>query len=149
MKKFQWRLQKVLEIKKKQEQAKRVELFKNTEKLAETRSELIMQKKIMENISENIKKQNPEKRLSQQELFLKNAETNNRKIKRLTQKEKKLRQIQAQKTQEVMKLRSLKEALEKLKEKAKEKSKMQQEKLEQKASDHQAAIKFVRNKMVS
>jgi len=149
MKKFKWRLQKVLEIKKKQEQAKRAELFKNTEKLAETRSELIMQKKIMENISENIKKQNPEKRLSQQELFLKNAETNNRKIKRLTQKEKKLQQIQAKKTQEVMKLRSLKEALEKLKEKAKEKFKMQQEKLEQKASDHQAGIKFVRNKMVS
>jgi hypothetical protein len=41
MKRFVWRLQRVLEIKKKEEQKTRAELFELTERLAQARGELL------------------------------------------------------------------------------------------------------------
>ena len=47
MKKFVWRLQKVLEINEKRQQAKKAELFKITEKLALARANLLAQQRIL------------------------------------------------------------------------------------------------------
>jgi len=47
MKRFAWRLQRVLEIKKKEEQKVRAELFQLAEKLAQTRGELLRWQKML------------------------------------------------------------------------------------------------------
>ena len=50
MKRFAWRLQKVLDVKTKEEQLKRNELFRLTEQLAARRSELLMRQRILQDL---------------------------------------------------------------------------------------------------
>ncbi|MHC4293562.1 MAG: hypothetical protein ACYSTX_04640 [Planctomycetota bacterium] len=147
MRKFEWRLQRVLDIKKKEEQTKRAELLELTEKLASARSELLFQKKILENLIMEISTQENRERLKQQEFFLKCSKTNNERIKALTEKASQLETQQKTKIVEVLKVRRFKEGLEKLREEAKTKFFKEAEKLEQKELDERATIRFVRNKL--
>jgi flagellar biosynthesis chaperone FliJ len=147
MRKFEWRLQRVLDIKKKEEQTKRAELLELTEKLALARSELLFQKKILENLIMEISTQENRERLKQQEFFLKCSKTNNERIKALTEKARQLETQQKTKIVEVLKVRRFKEGLEKLREEAKTKFFKEAEKLEQKELDERATIRFVRNKL--
>jgi len=48
MKRFVWRLQRVLDIRKKEEQKARAELLELTERLAGARGELLAQRKMLE-----------------------------------------------------------------------------------------------------
>jgi len=144
MRRFVWRLQRVLDIKTKAEQARRAELLELTEKLAQTRGELLMQKRILEDIIDGLAGKNPKKRLSQQEFFLKWAATNDELIEKLKEKERKLKLQQREKIAEVLKLKRFKEGLEKLRDKAKMQFITEQEKLEQKELDEGAMIGFAR-----
>ncbi|MHC4131128.1 MAG: hypothetical protein ACYSSP_13505 [Planctomycetota bacterium] len=147
MRKFEWRLQRVLDIKKKEEQIKRAELLELTEKLASARSELLFQKKILENLITEINTQKNRERLKRQELFLKCSKTNNERIKVLEKKTSQLESQQKAKIAEVLKIKRYKEGLEKLREEAKIKFFKEAEKLEQRELDERATIRFVRNKL--
>ena len=70
MKRFVWRLQRVLDIRTKEEQKARAELLKLTEKLAETQGELLTWRKMLEEIINGLAVGNPKKRLGRQEFFL-------------------------------------------------------------------------------
>jgi len=144
MRRFGWRLQRVLDIKRKTEQVKRAELLALTEKLAQTRGELLMQKRILEDIISDITGKNPQKRLEEQEFFLKWAATNDELIKKLRGKEHELEAQQREKIVEVLKLKRFKEGLERLRDKAKMQFIKEQEKLEQKELDQGATIRFTR-----
>ena len=144
MKRFVWRLQRVLEIKAKEEQTKRAELLAITEKLAETRGELLTQQRILEDIISDITGKKPRKRLGEQEFFLKYSTTNDNLIKKLRNKASKLETQQRKKIIEVLKAKRFKEGLEKLRTEAKMKFIKEQEKLEQKELDEGAAIGFAR-----
>jgi len=144
MKRFVWRLQRVLDIKIKEEQVKRVELLELTEKLAETRGELLMLKKILEDIIDGLAAKNPQKRLGEQEFFLKYSVVNDQQIKKLKEKQRKLKLRQREKIIEVLKVKRFKEGLEKLRAEAKRRFIKEQEKLEQKELDEGAMICFVR-----
>ena len=137
-------MQRVLDIKTKAEQAKRVELLELTGKLAQTRGELLMQKRILEDIIDGLAGKNPKKRLGQQEFFLKWAATNDELIKKLKGKERELEAQQREKIVEVLKLKRFKEGLERLRDKAKMQFIKEQEKLEQKELDEGAIIGFTR-----
>ena len=145
MKKFEWRLQRVLEIRVMQEQKARVELFALTEKLAATRGELIIQKKILEDVVKNLAAKSARERLAEQELFFRNSASSNEKIENLKKKIKELELQQKQKLDEVVKLRQAKEGMEKLQAQAKEEYIKEQEKYEQKEMDEESNIMFVRN----
>ena len=145
MKKFVWRLQRVLEIRIMQEQKARVELFALTEKLASTRGELLIQRKIMENLIKDLSSKSASERLIEQEFFLKNSKASNEKIKKLANKVQELELQQKQKIEEIVKLRQAKEGMEKLQAEAKEEYIKEQEKAEQKEMDEEAGIMFVRN----
>jgi flagellar FliJ protein len=147
MRKFEWRLQRVLDIKKKEEQTKRAELLELTEKLASARSELLFQKKILENLITEISTQENKERLKQQEYFLKCSKTNNERIKALSKKANQLESKQKTKIVEVLKIKRFKEGLEKLREEAKTKFFEEAERLEQRELDERATIRFVRNKL--
>ena len=144
MKRFAWRLQRVLDIKTKEEQIKRAELLGVTEKLAQTRAGLAMQKRLLMDIIEGLTEENPVKRLAGQELFLKSSVTNDELIEKLESKVRQLETQQKEKIAEVLKVRRFKEGLEKLRVEAKAQFIKEQEKLEQKEADEMTSIGFAR-----
>ena len=143
MKRFVWRLQRVLDVKTKEEQRKRIELLKLTEKLAETQGELMIRKRILEDVIADITRKNPRERLGEQEFFLRYSATDDKQIKKLKNRVSKLESQQKEKIIEVLRIRRFKEGLEKLGDEAKRQFIKEQEKLEQKESDEQASISFV------
>jgi flagellar FliJ protein len=147
MKRFVWRLQRVLDIKTKEEQTKKTELLRVTEELAQTRGEMLMQKRVLENIISDITGKNPQKRLGEQEFFLKCSEINDKLIKKLNNKATELESDQMKKIAEVISINRFKEGLEKLRAEAKRRFTSHQEKLEQKDLDETATIGFARKLM--
>ena len=148
MKRFVWRLQRVLEIKTKEEQKKRAELLKLTGKLARFRRELLTQQKILEDIISDITGKKPQKRLGEQEFFLKCSVTNDELIKKFKNKVSELESQQREKIAEVLRVKRFKEGLEKLRAEAKRQFIKEQEKLEQKELDEEATISYSRKKMM-
>ena len=144
MKRFIWRLQRVLDIRIKEEQKARAELLKLTEKLAETQSELLAWRKMLEEIINDLTVENPKKRLGRQEFFLRYSAASDERIKTLENRIKELELQQRAKIAEVLKLRRVKEGLEKLRTEAKMQFIKEQEKLEQQQLDEGATVLFVR-----
>ena len=147
MKRFTWRLERVLEIKKKQEQKERVELFELTERLAERRAELLMRQKMLKDIIRELAEADPGQRLGDQEFFLRYAGTSDEQIKRLKDQVGELESQQQEKIADVLKIRRLKEGLEKLRAEAKRQFIEEQEKLDQKELDETAIVSFVRKSL--
>jgi flagellar FliJ protein len=144
MKRFVWRLQRVLDIRTKEEQKARAELLKLTEKLAETRSELLTWRKMLEEIIHGLTVGNPKKRLGRQEFFLRYSAASDEQIKKLENRVKELESKQREKIAEVLKLKRFKEGLEKLQVEAKMQFITEQEKLDQQQLDEGATVLFVR-----
>ncbi|MBN2136620.1 MAG: flagellar FliJ family protein [Sedimentisphaerales bacterium] len=144
MKRFVWRLQRVLDVKTKEEQIAKIKLLKLTEKLTQKRSELLIQKRLLQDIIAGLTDMNARKRLSEQEFFLKHSTTTDELIRQLEENIKNLETQQKEKIAELLKLRRFREGLQKLREKAKAEFIEEQEKLEQKELDEMAAIRFAR-----
>jgi flagellar protein FliJ len=146
MRRFVWRLQRVLDVKAKQEQIKTQELFVITEKLAQTRSSLLAQQQMLRDILESIVNEKPEDRLAKQEFFLRNSAATDELIKKLQASVRELEVKQKEKVAEVLKLRRFKESLERLREQAQRKYIEAQEKLEQKQLDETSTLRFTRER---
>jgi len=145
MKRFVWRLQKVLDIKTKEEQVKQMELFRLTEMLAERQSELLMRQQVLREIMGEITRDQSSQRLERQAFFLEHAATNDRLIEKLREKIKTLEVQRHEKTAEVLAAKRFREGLEKLREEAKMQFIQEQEKLEQKEMDDRTTVAFARN----
>lgn len=144
MKRFAWRLQRVLDIKRKEEETKKAELLLITERIAQTKGELFMQKSILANVIDSLTAQNPADRLGRQSLFLKSSTINDDVIRNLENRIHKLESQQKEKIAEVLEVKRYKEGLEKLRVEAKAEFIKEQEKLEQKELDEMTAISFAR-----
>jgi len=144
MKRFVWRLQKVLDVKTKQEEIQRIELFRLTEKLTGKRSELLMCQRVLQDIMNGISQDRSSRRLTAQEFFLKQAATNDERIRALKSEIAELEGQQKEKTAELLALRRSREALERLRAQAREQFIREQEKLEQKESDERSTLAFAR-----
>jgi flagellar export protein FliJ len=144
MKRFVWRLQRVLDIKAKEEQAKRAELFQLTERLAEIQGRLLMRQRILQNIISGIAEKKPQKRLRKQEFFLKYSVTSDEQIKNLKSQVSELESQHRKKIAELLETRRFKEGLERLRDEAKKRFVEEQEKLDQKELDEGASISFAR-----
>ena len=144
MKRFVWRLQRVLDIKEKQEQKARAQLFELTEQLAEARGELLSWQKMLEEIAQGLAKENPKKRLGRQEFFLRNSAASDKQVRQLKEKVRDLELKQREKVAEVLNLRKFKQGLEQLRAETKRQFIREQEMLEQKELDERAGVSFVR-----
>ena len=144
MRRFKWRLERVLDIKTKQEQKERAELFELTERLAEKRAELLMRQKILKDVMRDLARIDPKQRLGEQEFFLKHASTSDEQIEKLKDLVSELELEQKEKIAEVHKIRKLKEGLEKLRAEEKRRFIEEQERIAQKELDETAAVSFVR-----
>ncbi|MHC4109917.1 MAG: flagellar export protein FliJ [Planctomycetota bacterium] len=149
MKRFVWRLQRILEIETKKEQKMRSELLKLTEEIAETRGALLMQQMILKDIIAGLTAEIPERRLSRQEFFLKFSGTSDEQIEKLKEKMSALESLQKEKIAELLKVRRFKEGLERLRAEAKTQFIKEQEKLEQKELDEMASVSFARNMILA
>ena len=145
MKRFVWRLQRVLEVKAKEEQNKQAELLRASEQLAETRSGLLIQKRIMANIINDLAATEPRQRIGEQEFFLRHSAASNKVIAGLEKKTTELEKVQKEKIKELLKVKRFKEGLDKLREEAKIEFIAEQEKLEQKELDDAAIVRFASN----
>ena len=147
MKRFKWRLQRVLDIKQKEEQVKRAELVNTTEQLSQARGELFMQKRILEDLINRLSEVCPQERLGRQEFFMTYSAANDTKIKKLESEIELLTARQKEKIAEIMKLKQFNEGLEKLRTEAETEFSKEQEKLEQKDLDDASTFRFARNIM--
>jgi flagellar biosynthesis chaperone FliJ len=145
MKRFVWRLQKVLDVKSKQEQLKQNELFQIVEQLAAERGELLLRRRILQNLVTQIKGHGSPERMNAQEFFLRHVAADDEQIRRLREEIAALEVRHREKTAEVLAIRRFKEGLERLREQAKEEYMREQERTEQKESDERTAIAFVRS----
>ena len=145
MRRFTWRLQRVLDIRIKEEQKKTAELLEITDKLLATRSELLIKKKLLENIINDLNAESPKNRLAKQEFFLVYSYTSNEQIKKLMEKIYHFETQQKDKIMEVLKVRRSKEGLERLRNEAKAQYIKEQEKYEQKELDDRATVSFIRS----
>jgi len=145
MKRFVWRLQKVLDVKAKEEQLKRTELFRLTEQWAAKRGELLLRQRILQDLAAEVKREDPTTRLQAQECFLRHTAADDEQIRRLQEEIAGLEVRQREKMAEVLAVRRFREGLEKLREQAKEEYIAQQEKLEQKELDERTIIAFARD----
>jgi len=142
MKKFVWRLQKVLEINEKRQQAKKAELFRTTEKLALARANMLAQQRILQDLIEDVAKQNPAERLDKQQLLLKSTKKNDDLIRKYEDEIRQLEMDQKRIIAEFLKIKRFTESLKNLREQDKHKFIVEQEKLEQKEIDEHASMRF-------
>lgn len=147
MKRFVWRLQRVLDIKIKEEQVKRAELVEITRMLAQAQTELLTQKRILADTISDLSGQHPKQRLDRQALFLKFAAINDELIKKLEKNVAEIEKKQAEKIKEVMKAKQFRKSLERLGEEAKMQFIKEQEKIEQKDADDLTTISCSRRIM--
>lgn len=145
MKKFKWKLQRLLDVRAKQEQLKKIELAEINQKLAMVKAELMMQKIILKDALDSLSKESPADRLARQAMFMTSSARNNEIIKNLQLKQKDIEVQQQEKIAEVMKLRQLREGLEKLCQDARISFIREQKKQEQAAMDEASTSKFARN----
>ncbi len=145
MKRFVWRLQKVLDVKTKEEQLRRTELFQIVEQLAARRGELLLRQRILQDLMTEIRRGESAQRWNAQEFFLRHAATDDAEIRRLQEEIAALEIRHRDKTAEVLAVRRFKEGLEKLRTQAKEEYMREQERLEQKEQDERTTIAFARH----
>jgi flagellar biosynthesis chaperone FliJ len=145
MKRFVWRLQKVLDVKTREEQLRRTELFQIVEQLAARRGELLLRQRILQDLMAEIQGQESARRLNAQEYFLRHAATDDEEMRRLRDEIAALEIRHKEKTAEVLAVRRFKEGLEKLRAQAREKYRREQGRLEQKELDERTTIAFARH----
>jgi len=145
MKRFVWRLQKVLDVKTKEEQLRRTELFQIVEQLAARRGELLLRQRILQDLMTEIQRRESAQRLNAQEFFLRHAATDDAEIRRLQEEIAAWEVRHKEKTAEVLAVRRFREGLEKLRAQAKEEYMREQERLEQKEQDERTTLAFARN----
>ena len=145
MRRFKWRLQRVLDIRQKQEQLKRAELLEITERLSQTHGELFMQKRIVENLLDELSQEHPQNRMSRQALFMTYSITNDVKIKKLEAQIETLKTQQKEKIDEILAVKRLNEGFERLRSRAETEFKKEQEKHEHKELDEMTTSRFTCN----
>jgi flagellar FliJ protein len=144
MKRFAWRLQRVLDIRKKEEQIKKAELMEVTERLVQVQTKVLLKKRVLKNMIDNLAEEHPKDRLSKQEFFLRCSARDDELIRKMESKVGELKTQQKEKIAEILKIRQYKEGLEKLREEAKIQFIKEQEKLDQKNADEMTGIGFAR-----
>ena len=146
VKRFVWRLQRVLDIRRIEEKTKEAELIRLTEALAERQGELIVLRRSLAELAAEIRMKTGRERLSEQEHFLRWSAGVDERVKRLDKEIQELTATQKEKITEMVKVRRFREGLEKLREKAQQQFMKEQGRLEQKELDEAGMGGFVRNR---
>ena len=144
MKKFAWRLQRLLDIKIRQEDAIRAELVAITEQAVAVRSQVMIRKTVLRQMLAELAKKDAKQRLSEQEFFLRYAHVSDDAIKKLELRLSELEKVRQRKIKEVMKVRRFRKGLERLRAEAKAEFMREEQRYELKESDEKSTVSFAR-----
>jgi flagellar biosynthesis chaperone FliJ len=144
VRRFVWRLQRLLDIKIKQEDAKRGELVIVTEQALSVRSAIMVRKAAMRKLLRDLSEKDGQERLSEQVLVLKYIHVSETEIKNLEFRLAELEKERQKKLQEIMKIRKFRKGLERLRANSKTEFVKEQEWLEQKDLDDKSTMSFAR-----
>ncbi len=142
MKRFVWRLQRLLDIKIKQEEVMRSELVAVTERAVAVRSQIMVRRAALRKMLAELSEKKGKQRLSEQEFFFKYAHVSDEEIKKLELKLAGLEKLRQRKIQEIMKIRRFRKGLERLRAEAKARFLKEEEKREQKDLDDKTIMSF-------
>ena len=148
MAKFVWRLQRVFDVKKKQEQAKRQELLHLTEQVVQARYQLMMRQHSLKVMLENVAQASPKERMNQQALAMDYAKGSQARIKALEEQVKEIQALKKAKAEEVLALKQATEGLERLRTQAELRFLKDLDKKEQKMADEMTLLKYARHMTV-
>ncbi len=144
MAKFVWRLQRVLEVKKKQEQVVRMEVLHLTEQVAQLRCQLLMQKQSLKNMLETVAQTLPAERMDQQALVMNYAKGSQIRINAMEDQVQALSVQKQEKTSKLLVLKQTTEGLGRLRINAKQQFIKDENRKEQKIADELTLAKHAR-----
>ncbi|MGC9453841.1 MAG: hypothetical protein ACP5HU_03165 [Phycisphaerae bacterium] len=144
MKRFHWRLQRVLDVTVQREKALRAELFALSRRIVRLRQEIIRRRADLRSVLADLGGRPPAERMARQEVFMRCAEAVEREIARLDRDARELESRRSERTQTFLRLRSSRQTLERMREEAYRQHMREQLKMEQKQFDESAQISFAR-----
>jgi flagellar biosynthesis chaperone FliJ len=147
MKKHAWRLQRVLDVKVKQEEAKKAELLEVTHRLLAARQEVIVKQAMMRSILMELSRKEARARLAEQPTVVKHMAFSEEELKAMRAKVEQIEVERRKKTDEMMEVRKSRKALEKLEEKARAEYVKTVNVIEQKELDELSSGRFVRSRL--
>jgi flagellar export protein FliJ len=147
MKKHNWRLQRVLDVRIKQEEAKRAELLAVTHRLLLARQIVIAKQAMMRSILLDLSRKDAGTRMAEQPLVVKHMAFSEEELKKLKKQAEEIEIERKKKAEEMMEARRSRKAMEKLKEKSKTEYVKMVNMTEQKEMDELSGGRFVRSKV--
>ena len=144
MKKFTWRLQRLFDLKVKQENVMRTELVSITEQAVALRGRIMLRKTALRQMLAKLAKKDAKKRLKEQQLVLKYIHVADKEIEELGLQLAELEKLRRDKIKQIMKIRKLRKGLEKLRANARAEFIKELEKFEQDELDDNTTITFAR-----
>ena len=147
VKKFVWRLQRLLDIKIKQEKSLRAELVAVTEQAVAVKGQIVLKKIALRQKLEDLGSLEPSQRLGQQQFFLKFVHVLDTQIRHLKHALKEIEELRKRKIKEIMEIRRSRKRLEKVREKAREEYVIEQNRIEHIENDDMTTMKYAREIM--
>lgn len=144
MKKFVWSMQRLLDVKGKQEQAVKTDLMTLSEQCAALRSRMMMEKILLRNLLDEIGTLAPDERMRRQPEFMQYVHVKDKAIELLAARLQETQQKREKKMQELLSIRKFRKGLERLRERAVEEYQRQLHWAEQKASDENTSMVLAR-----
>lgn len=149
MARFVWRLQRILDVKKRLEDAKRMDLLRIANEIAQARAVLWAQQRLIEQGCHQVAQLPPSERPRQQEFFIRYVQANDERISQIRAHIQQLQNSQRQIASQLLQIRRSRQALERLKERAMQRFLQEQRRLEQKQLDEIACVGFIREGLAS
>ena len=148
MKRFVWRLQRLLDLKTKQQDLIRMELMAMSERIAQIRAGILMHKAEIRSRLAELRQLPPEQRPARQQMFLQFVHVLDTRIRTMEQSAAQLEEQRKQKMNELMEVRKSQKSLEKLRQRAKDAYHQQQEYILQKETDETSSTAYARQILV-
>ena len=144
MKRFSWPLQRLLDVTAQRELSLRAELFALSRAISGVHQEVVFRRSVLAGLLSDLAGAELAARLAQQMVFFRHAAVEERRIGAFVERLEALRVDRRAKTQELHKVRSSRETLEKLREQARRRHARALTREEQKQLDDSAAVAFAR-----
>jgi flagellar export protein FliJ len=149
VKRFRWRLQRVLDVTVQREKALRAELFGLSRRIVRLRQEVVRRRADLRSVLSDLAGRPVAERMARQEVFLRCAEAVEREIARLDAQARELEQTRSERTRTFLRVRSSRETLERMREDASREHQREQLKLEQRQFDESAHVSHAREALTA
>ena len=144
MKKFRWRLQRLLDVRQKQEDAMRAELIGLTEQTATLRGRILMEKAMLRSRLADLRHTPANDRLRQQQAFMQCVSVVDSRIASFQSELNALEQKRSEKIEAIMDIRKFRKSLERLRAQARDAHYNEQHRDEQNSQDEGTNAAFAR-----